>query len=114
VNRLFVNWVAIVVAVWLAARYLPTGKVEYTSLEGLAVFALVLGLLNAFVAPIIRFLTFPITLVTLGLFSLVINALMFWFAAVLSGGVGVSSFLWALVAAFLVSIVNLVVANVLA
>lgn len=113
-NRLLVNWVAIVVAVWLASRFLPTGTVVYRSLEGLAVFALVLGLLNAVVAPIIRFLTFPITLVTLGLFSLVINALMFWFAAVLSGGVGVSNFLWALVAAFLVSIVNLVVGNLLA
>ncbi|HEX5417677.1 MAG TPA: phage holin family protein [Chloroflexota bacterium] len=113
-SRLFVNWLAIVIAVWLAARFFPAGKVVYTGLEGLAVFALVLGLLNAFVAPIIRFLTFPITLVTLGLFSLVINALMFWFAASLSGGVGVSSFLWAFVAALFVSIINLVVANLLA
>ena len=113
-NRLVVNWLAIVIAVWLATRILPTGTVVYSSIEGLAVFALVLGLLNAFIAPIIRFLTFPITLVTLGLFSLVINALMFWLAAALSGGVGVSNFLWAFVAAFLVSIVNLVVANLLA
>jgi putative membrane protein len=113
VNRIVVNWVAIVIAVWLAARYLPAGAVVYTSLEGLAVFALVLGLLNAFVAPIVKFLTFPITLVTLGLFSLVINALMFWLAAALSGGVGVSGFLWAFVAAFLVSIVNLVVGALL-
>ena len=113
-KRLVVNWVAIIIAVWLAARYLPAGDVVYTSLEGVALFALVLGLLNAFVAPIIRLLTFPITLLTLGLFSLVINALMFWFASALSGGVGVSSFLWAMVAAFLVSIVNLVVANLLA
>lgn len=113
-RRIAVNWLAIVIAVWLASRYLPAGKVVYSSLEGLAVFALVLGLLNAFVAPIIRFLTFPITLVTLGLFSLVINALMFWLATVLSGGVGVSSFLWAFVAAIFVSVVNLVVGNLLA
>lgn len=113
-NRLFFNWLAIVIAVWLASRYLPAGKVVYNGLEGLAVFALVLGLLNAVVAPIIRFLTFPITLVTLGLFSLVINALMFWFAAAFSGGVGVSNFLWAFVAALFVSIVNLLVVNLLA
>jgi len=113
VNRLVLNWVAIVLAVVLATQLLP-GKIGYSSLEGLAIFAVVLGLLNAIVAPIVRVLTFPLTIVTLGLFSFVVNAVMFWAATDLSRGVGVAGFEWAFVAALMVSILNAVVVNVLA
>jgi putative membrane protein len=110
--RFLINWLAIVIAVVLAAQLLPQ-DIGYTSFQGLAIFALVLGLLNAFVAPIVKLLTFPLTLVTLGLFSLVINALMFWLAASLSGTVTVTGFLSALIAAIIVSVVNLVVGRLL-
>jgi putative membrane protein len=111
-TRLVVNWLVIVVAVFLAAQLLP-GQIIYYSFTGLAIFALVLGLLNAFVAPIIKLLTFPLTLLTLGLFSLVVNALMFWLAASLSGSVAVSGFVSAFIAALIVSAVNLVLGRLL-
>lgn len=105
-TRLVVNWLVIVVAVVLAAQLLP-GQIVYRSFADVALFAVVLGLLNAFVAPVIKLLTFPLTLLTLGLFSLVVNALMFWLAASLSGHVVVSGFATAFIAALIVSVVNL-------
>jgi putative membrane protein len=110
--RFVVNWLAIVVAVYLTTQYLP-GFVGYSSLEGLAVFALVLGVLNAFVRPVVKLLTFPLNILTLGLFSLVINAALFWLAAGLSGSVSVNGFVAAFIAALIVSVVNLVLARLL-
>jgi putative membrane protein len=118
-TRFVVNWLAIVIAVYIAAAVLPTSMIAYSSYGGLAAFGLVLGLLNAFVGPILKILTFPLTLLTLGFFSLVVNALLFWFAASISGsilGLGtvtVSGFLAALVAAVIVSVVSLIVRRVL-
>ena len=107
-----INWLAIVIAVFIASR-LFAGQISYNSNEGLAVFALVLGLLNAFVKPIIKLLTFPINLITLGLFSLVINAVLFWLAASLSQTVSVNGFVSAFLAALVVSVVNLILSKLL-
>ena len=101
-----VRWLAIVVAVLLADRLLP-GSVVFADLTGVAIFAVVLALLNAVVRPLIALVALPITCLTLGLFTLVINGLMFWLAANLVGGVSVSSFGAAIVGAIIVSLVNL-------
>lgn len=106
-TRFALNWSLIVIAVFIAATLLP-GQISYGSTQDVLIFALVLGLLNAFVAPILRLLTFPITLLTFGLFSLVINAALFWLAAGLVGDVKVAGFLTAILAALIVSTVNLV------
>ncbi len=68
--------------------------------------ALVLGLLNAFLRPILIFLTLPVTILTLGLFTLVINAFLFYLAAHLVRGFHVAGFWQAFVAAFVFSIVS--------
>jgi putative membrane protein len=75
--------------------------------------ALVLGLLNAIIRPILFILTLPITLLTLGLFTLVLNGLMFWLAARLIDGFEVTSFGWAMVAALAYSIVSWGVSSLL-
>jgi putative membrane protein len=117
ITRFAANWLAIVIAVYVAALLLP-GQIIYSSLEGLAAFALVLGLLNTFIAPILKILTFPLTVITLGLFSLVLNALLFLFAASISGplsGIGtvsVTGFIAALVAAIIVSVVGVFVRQI--
>ena len=71
--------------------------------------ALVLGLLNAIVRPILGFLSLPITILTLGLFALVLNALMFWLMARLVPGVQVNNLLLAWLAysivAWLISLI---------
>ncbi|MDB5429310.1 MAG: hypothetical protein JWP35_426 [Caulobacter sp.] len=59
---------------WVAARFV--GGIHYDSLQTLAIAAIVLGVVNAIVRPIITILTLPITIITLGLFLLVVNGLM--------------------------------------
>jgi putative membrane protein len=66
--------------------------------------ALVIGLLNAFLRPVIILLTLPVTVLTLGLFTLVINGLMFYLAATLVHGFRVSGFATTFVAALLFSL----------
>ena len=68
--------------------------------------AIVLGLLNAVVKPILIFLTLPITLVTFGLFLFVINALIILLTARLIDGFGVDGFWWALLFSLLLSILS--------
>jgi len=68
--------------------------------------ALVLGLLNVLIRPVLIVLTLPINLLTLGLFTLVINGLLFWFAARFIEGFAVASFGWAVLAALLYSLIS--------
>ena len=70
------------------------GGVSVASFSSALVAALVIGLLNMLVRPVLVLLTIPITLLTLGLFLFVINALMFWAASGLVGGFHVAGF-WA-------------------
>ena len=78
------------------------------------VFALILGLLNAFLRPILLLLTLPLNLLTLGLFTLVVNAIVFWLASVIQGGgIRVPDFGAAFVGALLVSLVSFVASRVL-
>jgi putative membrane protein len=71
--------------------------------------ALALGLVNGFVRPLMVLLTLPITVLTLGLFLLVINALMLWLAAAIVPGVRIKGFGSAFFGALLLSIFNLMV-----
>ena len=74
--------------------------------------ALVLGLVNAFVRPVMVFLTLPISILTFGLFLLVVNALMLWLAAALVPGVRVNGFTPALLGSLLLTLLNVAVAAV--
>ncbi|MEE9133267.1 MAG: phage holin family protein [Gemmatimonadota bacterium] len=71
--------------------------------------AIVLGLVNAFVRPVMVFLTIPLTVLTFGLFLLVINAVMLWLAAAMVPGVRVKGFGPALLGSLLLSIFNVIV-----
>lgn len=68
--------------------------------------ALVLGLLNAIVRPILVVLTLPITVLTLGLFIFLINGLMFWLVARMFDGFEVAGFWWAVLAAVVYSLIS--------
>jgi putative membrane protein len=77
-------------------------------------FAVILGVLNAFLRPILLLLTLPLNLLTLGLFTLVVNAIVFWLASVIQGGgVQVADFGAAFLGALLVSIVSFVASRVI-
>jgi putative membrane protein len=99
------------VAVFVTSRIVPD-MLTYDSLGSLAIFAAVLALINALVRPVILLLTCPIQLVTLGLASLVVNALLFLLAAGLVPGVQVGGFVNAFVAALIVGIVGWVISLV--
>ncbi len=88
----------------LIAKYVPGITVDsfYTAV----IAAVILGLFNAILKPILVLLTLPITLLTLGLFSLVINAALFLFAASFVEGFAVASFWYALLGSLLMSLIS--------
>lgn len=93
------------VAVYIASLFIPGISVTGGVTTYLTV-AIVLGLLNAFIKPILTVLTIPITIITLGLFLLVINVLMVYLADYLIPNFHVTGFIAALLFSFLVSIVT--------
>lgn len=98
------------VAVYIASRFIP--GIRVSGFESALIVAIVLGLLNAFLKPILVILTIPITVVTLGLFLLVINVIMVYLAAYLVSGFSVSNFIAALLFSFVVSIVTWIIDSI--
>ena len=104
--RLLLNWVLSALAVWIVSRVVP--GIYVSGPVAALIAALVIGFINATVGLLLKILTFPLTLVTLGLFWFVINALMLKLAsALLSPGFQVRGFLAAFVGAILLSLVNM-------
>jgi putative membrane protein len=89
---------------WLASRYVP--GLSFDSTEKLVIAALLLGVVNAIVRPIAFVLTLPITIVTLGLFLLVLNAAMVGLVAWITPGFRVDGFWTAFLTALIVSVVS--------
>ncbi len=100
--KLLIRWALLAGALLLVA-HLYTG-VTVSSFGAAMVAALVLGLLNSLVRPVLLLLTLPITVLTLGLFIFIINALMFWAAAGLLDGLHVNGFAAALIGSLLYSL----------
>ena len=69
-------------------------------------FALILGIINVLVRPLVMLLSLPIRLLTFGLFTLIVNALMFWLASVLVSGMNIDSFFSAFLGALIVGVVS--------
>ncbi len=105
--KIIVRWLLLAAALLLVA-YLPTG-VSVTSFGSALLAAFVLGLFNTLVRPLLVLLTLPVTLLTLGLFLFVINALMFWAAASVLDGFNVAGFGAALIGSVLYSLCGLVI-----
>ena len=108
---LIARWIVNAAALLLVA-YLYTG-VKVDDFLSAAIAALVLGLVNAVVRPLLVILTLPVTILTLGLFLFVINALLFWFVAEIVGGFHVTGFVAALIGSVLYSLITLVTSWVL-
>ncbi len=105
--KLIVRWLLLAAALLLVAHLYP--GVSVTSFGSAMVAALVLGLLNTLVRPLLVLLTLPVTLLTLGLFLFVINALMFWSAAGVLSGFNVTGFGAALVGSVIYSLCGMVI-----
>jgi putative membrane protein len=99
-----IHTLVLAVAIWITATIVP--GVQITSWTSLAVAALVLGVVNAIVRPILVILTLPLTVLTLGLFYLVVNGLAFGLAASIVPGFQISSWTAAILGALLTSILS--------
>jgi putative membrane protein len=104
IARFLLRAVVAAAGLWLAS-YLVHG-IEVDSLRTLVLAALLLGLVNAFVRPIVLILTLPFTLITLGLFLLVVNAAMLELVAMMLRGFTIANFWSAILGAVVVSIVS--------
>jgi putative membrane protein len=110
--RLLVN----AAALWVATRLVPGVSYSGGALPLLGV-ALVFGVVNAFIGPVAKILTFPLIIVTLGIFALVINGLMLWLTSSLSSALGlgfqVRGFWAAFWGALVVSLVSTILSMLL-
>ena len=105
--KIVVRWLLLAAALLLVANIYE--GVSVISFGSAMIAALVLGLLNALLRPILVLLTLPVTVLTLGLFLFVINALMFYFAAQVLEGFNVTGFVAALIGSLLYSLCGLVI-----
>ena len=103
-KRFLIHWLVIALALWVTAYILP--GVHVGSYQALAIAAIVLGLVNALIRPILTILTLPITILTLGLFYLVVNGCTFLLASKMVPGFQVDGFWWAVLGALVVSIIS--------
>ena len=102
--QIFINLLLSAVAVFITAHLLPGVHVSnfWTSI----IVAVVLGIVNAILKPILFFLTLAITLLTLGLFSFIINGLLVLLVSAFVPGFRVDNFLWAILFSIILSVVN--------
>ena len=107
----FLRCAIVALGLWLAAKVLP--GLQFDTAGTLLAAALLLGVVNAVIRPIAVVLTLPLTLVTLGLFLIVINAGMLGLVAALLGGFAISSFWTAIGASLIVSVTSWVASGLI-
>ena len=107
----FIIRLLITAAVAYGLSMILTPHVQIDSYSTALIFVLVLGLLNALVKPILVILTLPITIITLGIFLLVINVLMILLASKFVSGIHIQGFLWAFVFGLLLSFLSSLLNN---
>lgn len=107
---ILVNWLVMTVAIMITAYLLPGITVK--SFSAALMTALVLGLINAIVRPVLVVLTLPLTILTLGLFIFVLNALLVLLTSAIVPGFYVLNFWWALLFSFVFSIVSFILQRI--
>ena len=105
--KIITRWILLAAALLLVAHLYP--GVEVTSFGSALIAAFVLGLFNTLLRPLLVLLTLPVTVITLGLFLFVINALMFYFAASVLEGLHVAGFAAALIGSLIYSLCGMVI-----
>ena len=105
VKQLIVVWLVIAAAIAITAALVPSVEID-GGVVGLLVVALVFGLVNAIIGPLLRQISMPLTLVTFGLFALVINAALLCITAGLTDSLDVGGFFGVVLAALVISVVT--------
>ncbi|HEU4839505.1 MAG TPA: phage holin family protein [Micavibrio sp.] len=103
--KILAHWLLSAIAVWIVSEIVPGFMVS--SLTAALIAAVVIGLVNATLGLVFKIVTFPLTVLTLGLFWLIINGVMLLVAAQLVPGFAISGFLSAFIGAIVLSLVNM-------
>lgn len=104
-SKPLIHWLVSTIAILVAAYLIPGVTVTFI---GALVLAIVLAIINLFIRPVLRILTLPLTILTLGIFSLILNALLVMLAAAVVPGVAIAGFWAAFFFAILISLINAV------
>ncbi|MGH3457533.1 phage holin family protein [Aeromicrobium sp.] len=104
-KQLIFVWLAVAVAIAITAAIVPSVEIDGGVLSLLGV-ALVLGFVNALIGPVLRLISIPLTVVTFGLFGLVVNGALLGITAGLTDALDVGGFLAVIVAAILISVIS--------
>lgn len=104
---LLVNWLVSAVALWLVARIVS--GIEVRDFSAAVIAAAVIAVVNFFIGPILRFFGWPLIFLTLGLFTLVINAVLLLLASIFTPGFRVRGFVPALVGSLLLTVLTFVI-----
>ena len=115
-TKFILRWLINAVAIFLAVRFVP--GIGYTGgLTGIVWLALIFGLVNAFLCPLLQFLTCPLIILTLGLFTVLINTFLFWLTAEIGQFFGIAmeiqGFWPALLGGLVVSLVSITLSLIL-
>jgi len=110
--KLLFRWVLNALAILAIARFVD--GVELSGFYAALITIVILGLINALIRPVILILTLPVNLLTLGLFTFVINAIMFWFAGTVVNGFSAAWFWPAFIGAVLMTIASWIISALLA
>ena len=102
--HLIVSWFLSALALWLVALMIP--GIEVRGFRSALVATAVIAVVNALIGPVLRFISFPLTILTLGLFLLVVNAILLKLAAVFSPGFRIVGFLPAVLGSLVLTILT--------
>ncbi len=102
--HLIVSWLVSALALWLVAQIIS--GVEVRDFGAALVATIVIAIVNATIGPVLKFLTFPLTILTLGLFLLVINAFLLKLASLFTPGFRVRGFLSAVLGSLVLTILS--------
>jgi putative membrane protein len=107
---LLVKWLISALSLFLVAYFLP--GIHVPDYGTALLVALVLGIVNVTLRPVLKLLALPITIITLGLFAFIINGFTFWLVAKYLDGFSVDTFWYAVLGAFIVSVVTAVLSRI--
>ena len=104
--KIFISWIVSALAIVITAYLLPGIAVD--GVVAALVLAVVLGAINTFIRPVLMILTLPLSIVTLGLFALVLNTILIMLAAAVVPGVAIANFWWALLFGIVLALIRTV------
>jgi putative membrane protein len=101
--KIILKWIALAIAV-LAAAYIVPG-ISVASFQVALLVAAVFGLINVFIKPVFKILTLPINVLTLGIFGVILNVVLFWVVTLIVPGFTISGFIPALLGSIVIAII---------